>query len=168
MLMICMLPHQERSVYDPLSKPGSLIRRLHQVSVRVFTVKTEAYGLSPVQYGALQVVSDRPDIDQASLAEAADVDRTTAVRVIDRLAELGLITREVCKQDRRVRRMRITPAGTALIAQMDPAAEASQALLLAPLSATERKQFMAMLRRLVASHDQQGHTLHEGSHTAIN
>lgn len=154
-------------MYDPLSKPGSLIRRLHQISVRIFTAKTESFELTPVQFGALQVVSDRPDIDQASLAEAADIDRTTAVRVIDRLAELGLITREVCSVDRRVRRMRITTAGTRQIAEMEPAAEASQALLLAPLSAAERLQFMRMLRRLVSSHAEQGHTLHEGSHASI-
>jgi DNA-binding MarR family transcriptional regulator len=154
-------------MYFPLSTPGALIRRLHQISACVVASKADAFGLTTVQFGAPQVISDRPGIGQASLTEAADIDRTTAVRVIDRLAESGLIRRTVCADDRSVRRLRITGADTQLIVAMELSAEVSQTLLLRPLSAAERKQLLDMLRRLVASHARQDRTLHGSSCASI-
>lgn len=148
-------------MFDPLSKPGLLIRRLHQISVRIFESFTPNLGMSSVQFGVLEVIVDNPGIDQASLTQTADVDRTTGVRLVDRLADLGLVRREVCAEDRRVRRLYATPLAEPLINRTREDAEASQQELLSPLSAAERKEFMRMLRVLVSVHTEQGHALHE-------
>ncbi len=52
--------------------PGHLIRRLHQLSTRVFTEETRAAGfdLTPVQFVALDALRENNGIDQARLAEA--------------------------------------------------------------------------------------------------
>lgn len=155
-------------MFDPLSKPGSLVRRLHQVSVRLFESHTTGLCLSAVQFGALQVVAGNSGIDQASLTVAADVDRTTAVRVVDRLVELGLVTREVCDQDRRVRRIHITKAGLKHITATTCAADLSQAALLAPLDPEEQKEFMRLLRHLVVSHTEMGNALHDAKSNQLS
>lgn len=142
--------------FDPSSKPGLLIRRLHQISVQTFANGTTELELNSVQYGALQAIGANPDIDQTSLSVMVDMDRTTAVKVLDRLVDRGLINRDVCPKDRRVRRMTITPEGKAFIKKHDGLAEATQQTLLAPLSADEQKQFMTMLRRLVEAHTHTG------------
>jgi DNA-binding MarR family transcriptional regulator len=149
-------------MFNPLSKPGLLIRRLHQISVRLFESFTPDLAMSAVQYGVLEVIVDNPGIDQASLTQTADVDRTTGVRLVDRLVDLGLVRREVCPEDRRVRRLHATPLAEPLINKTREDAEASQRELLSPLSAADRKEFMRLLRVLVSVHTEQGHALHEG------
>ena len=48
--------------------PGHYIRRLHQIAVAIFLQETQAHGLTPVQYAALQSVANTPGIDQRTLA----------------------------------------------------------------------------------------------------
>ena len=57
--------------------PGHLIRRLHQVSTRVFGQRLKAAGidLTPIQFAALDALRAHPGIDQAGLAEAVAKDR---------------------------------------------------------------------------------------------
>jgi len=139
-------------MFDPFTKAGALIRRLQQISLRVFSEATAPFDLSTVQFGALQVIGDRPGIDQASLGQASDTDRTTVIRVVDRLQQRGLIRREPCPHDRRLNRLYVTSAGTQLIAGMAPLADSSQVRLLDPLSPDEREAFMRMLTKLVLAH----------------
>jgi len=47
--------------------PGHYIRRLQQIAVGVFMEETQAFGLTPVQFAALQAVSVHPGIDRARL-----------------------------------------------------------------------------------------------------
>ena len=148
-------------MFNPLSKPGLLIRRLHQISVRLFESSTPDLAMSGVQFGVLEVIVDNPGIDQASLTQTADVDRTTGVRLVDRLVDLGLVRREVCADDRRVRRLHATALAEPLINKTREGAEASQRELLSPLNAAERREFMRMLRVLVSVHTEQGHALHD-------
>lgn len=139
-------------MYDPLSKAGSLIRRLQQISLRIFNEGIQPYVLTTVQFGTLQVIADRPGIDQISLAQASDIDRTTVMRVLQRLEELKLVCRKPCPRDKRINRVYITDAGRELIVGMEPLAEATQHRLLEPLEPEERKAFMRMLKKLVMTH----------------
>lgn len=164
MLTISILPY---IMFNPLSKPGLLIRRLHQISVRVFETFTPELGMSAVQFGALEIIVDSPGIDQASLTQTADVDRTTGVRLVDRLVELGLVRREVCSEDRRVRRLYATQLAEPLLMRTHPNADASQRELLSPLNAAEREEFMRMLRVLVLAHAEHGHALYEPGHQTV-
>ena len=49
--------------------PGHYIRRLQQIAVAVFLHETEAHGVTPVQYAALQTVGNLPGIDQRTLPQ---------------------------------------------------------------------------------------------------
>ncbi|MDH4053100.1 MAG: MarR family transcriptional regulator, partial [Rubrivivax sp.] len=103
---------------DRIEMAGHLIRRLHQQSTQIFQAHTQAagFGLTPVQFAALDAMAQQPGIDQASLAATISFDRATIGGVIDRLEHKGLVQRVVSAQDRRARRLHLTPAGDHLLA----------------------------------------------------
>ncbi|TSE19480.1 HTH-type transcriptional repressor NicR [Tepidimonas alkaliphilus] len=134
---------------DLNAQPGHAIRRLHQIAVGIFLQETAAHGITPVQYAALQAVHNEPGLDQRSLAGRIAQDTSTTAGVVERLQARGWLRREPDPADRRVRRLTLTEAGRALLAQVVPDMQRAQARILAPLDAAEQVQFMALLQRLV-------------------
>lgn len=141
------------SVVDLESLPGYHIRRLQQIAVAVFLQETDALGVTPVQYGALQAVANGPGIDQRTLARTIGLDTSTIAGVIDRLQARGLMQRGASPEDRRVRLLSLTPEGHALLQASQPSVLSAQQRLLAPLSPAERSEFMRMLRVLVTANN---------------
>ena len=139
---------------DLQTLPGHYIRRLQQIAVAVFLQETEAQGVTPVQYAALQTVHNTPGIDQRTLAGAIGFDTSTIAGVIDRLESRGLLQRSASSDDRRVRRLALTAAGHTLLAALVPAMQRAQQRMLAPLPKAERSEFMRMLRVLVTSNNE--------------
>ncbi len=133
--------------------PGHHIRRLQQIAVALFLQETEPFGLTPVQYAALQGVAGAPGIDQRTLARTIGLDTSTTGGVIDRLEARGLLQRNANPEDRRVRLLTITADGQTLLKAVTPAMLRAQQRILAPLPATQRSEFMRMLRLLVESNN---------------
>ena len=126
--------------------PGHLIRRLHQVSTHVFSVKVReaGYDLTPVQFAALDALRHRPGIDQASLAQAIAKDRATIGAVVERLEQKGLVERVVSTEDRRARRLTLTEEGGTLIDALTPIVIDLQKDLLPGLTEAEYRRFIAL------------------------
>ena len=139
---------------DLQTLPGHYIRRLQQIAVAVFLQETEAQGVTPVQYAALQTVHNTPGIDQRTLASAIGFDTSTIAGVIDRLEARGLLQRSASPNDRRVRLLTLTGEGEALLAALVPSMQRAQQRMLAPLPKVERAEFMRMLRVLVAANNE--------------
>lgn len=134
--------------------PGHYIRRLQQIAVAIFLQETEAVGITPVQYAALQTVSNQPGIDQRSLARAIGFDTSTIASVIDRLEARGLLQRAVSPQDRRARLLTLTPTGRETLAAALPGMRRAQGRMLEPLPPAERAEFMRMLKQLVTANNE--------------
>lgn len=132
--------------------PGHAIRRLQQIAFALFMHEATALGTTPVQYASLQVLADQPGIDQRTLAREVSLDTSTIAGVIDRLEARALLTRSLSPTDRRVRLLHLTPGGEALRQELLPAMLRAQKRMLEPLSATERKDFMRMVQRVVVHH----------------
>lgn len=132
--------------------PGYLVRRMHQLSQAHFEAEVSAAGfdLTPVQFAALAVIAARPGLDQARIADAVAFDRATTGGVIDRLEGKGLVRRRVSKADRRARSLEAARAGVSVLAAVAPVVERVQSLLLAGLTAGERRQFIVLLAKAVA------------------
>jgi DNA-binding MarR family transcriptional regulator len=133
--------------------PGHLIRRLQQIAVGLFMEETAAYDLTPVQFAALAAVSRQPALDQRTLARTIGFDTSTIGGVIDRLERRGLVQRQAAAEDRRVRRLTITPDGAALLERVMPAMQRAQTRILAPLPAAERATFLRLLTTLVTANN---------------
>jgi MarR family transcriptional regulator, lower aerobic nicotinate degradation pathway regulator len=139
-------------MFNPFRKPGFLIRRLHQVAARLFQEAGGEFDLTPLQYVALQVIDDRPGIDQISLSQATDIDRTTIIRIVRSLETDGRIRKACGDLDRRTNALFVTKKGAQLLKEFYEHAEATQTKLLEPLSPHERQQFMNIMTRLVLAH----------------
>lgn len=133
--------------------PGHYIRRLHQISVGIFMQEAEPWGVTPVQYAALQTVRNQPGVDQRSLARLIALDTSTIGGVIDRLEARGLVQRNASKADRRVRLLTLTDTGQALLDAVMAPMQRAQARMLDPLPPAERSVFMRMLRQLVEANN---------------
>jgi MarR family transcriptional regulator, temperature-dependent positive regulator of motility len=134
---------------DRIEMAGHLIRRLHQQSSQVFQARMQSAGLdlTSVQFAALDAIAVEPGIDQASLAATISFDRATIGGVLDRLETKGLVGRVVSAQDRRARRLSLTPRGEQLLASIRPVVESLQADILESLSPSERADFIVLARK---------------------
>jgi DNA-binding MarR family transcriptional regulator len=131
------------------SRAGHLVRRLNQIAVAIFLEETGGIGLTTVQWAALQMIREIPAIDQASLSSMIAFDKTTIVKVLDRLAEKGLITRTRSQTDRRSNLLHVTPRGRSALNKVEPLMDRIEQRILAPLSAGDQRKFLEMLTRLV-------------------
>jgi DNA-binding MarR family transcriptional regulator len=125
--------------------PGHLIRRVHQQSLALYATRAGGFGLTPVQYAALHAIGGCPDSDQVGIARAVACDKATIGAVIDRLQSKGLVSRAADAADRRVRRLRLTDAGRALLERIEPAVAQVQRDLLAPLDEHQAQRLMELL-----------------------
>lgn len=139
------------SIYD---LPGHLIRRMHQISVSAFAVEVgnAGFDLTPVQFAALSMLEEHPDVDQATLAGMIAYDRVTIGGVIARLESRGLIERTVSETDRRARRLRLTERGASILQTVRPAVRRAQERMVAGLDAAEQDQLLALMHK-IAEHN---------------
>jgi DNA-binding MarR family transcriptional regulator len=133
--------------------PAHLIRRAHQLSASFFMEEAADFGVTPVQFAMLNALMDDAGQDQVTLASRVAFDAATSGSVIARLEAKGWIRREADEQDRRRKRLWITPAGQAVALQMKRPATNTQERLVAPLSQAEQEQLVQLLAKLVAAHE---------------
>ena len=129
--------------------PGYYIRRLQQIAVAIFLQETEGFGLTPVQYAALETIGSFSKIDQRSLARQIGQDTSTIGGVIDRLESRGLVLRNPSENDRRVHLLTLTNEGKNTLQKVSPAVKKAQELILTPLNSKDQIEFMRMLKILV-------------------
>ncbi len=86
---------------------------------RALDLRLAAIGLSDATWAPLVHLSERGDgLCQKELALAVGIDDSTLVRLIDLLAEHGLVERRVSARDRRLKLLHLTPAGRAAVADI--------------------------------------------------
>jgi DNA-binding MarR family transcriptional regulator len=139
-------------------RPGYLIRRLHQIHVAMFVETVAGGSITPIQYGLLSILANRPNIDQLTIGEELGLDRANVTGILKRLEARRLVSRLVDPANRRRKLCLATPRGIALIRRFDAEMQACQEALLAPLSAGERRLFMELLSRLVETNNEFGRT----------
>ena len=138
------------------SRPGFLVRRLHQIHYALFLEECKDKNLTPVQYGILTVLAVEPWMDQTAISYEVGLDRTTSADVIRRLEEKGWLERRVNPNDRRSRQARVTDEGLKVMTMLRSGLIRSQQRLLEPLSTSDRRTFMRLLTELVTANNQYG------------
>jgi MarR family transcriptional regulator for hemolysin len=94
----------------------------------------------------LNAISDEGFVSHRILASHAHVDGATITYHVDRAEKLGLVRREVDPDDRRVKRLHLTPEGERLAKDLWTEAKAFESQVLAGISDQEQ----ARLRRTLA------------------
>jgi MarR family transcriptional regulator, lower aerobic nicotinate degradation pathway regulator len=131
------------------TKPGYLFRRMQQIAVAIFVEECGSYDLTPVQYAALVAIRTHPGIDATRLSAVIAFDRSTLGSVIERLEAKLYIERKPAREDKRVKLLHLTRAGSALLRDIMPVVDRAQARMLQPLKPADRKTLLALMAQLV-------------------
>ena len=134
---------------DLHQKPGHLIRRAQQIAVALFMEECAELDLTPVQYAALVAVREHPGIDATRLSSLIAFDRSTLGNVLERLEARKLMQRYPSREDKRVKLLRLTTAGTALVNRAKACVLRAQERILEPLKPGDREKLVALLEQLV-------------------
>ena len=131
------------------SRPGFLIRRLHQIHMAIFLKECTKEKVTPIQWGILTIIVTQPGVGHIEIADELGLDRSNVANVVNRLIRRGLVKQTIHKTDRRKKFISITAAGREVMKTFEPKARRAQRKLLDLLSSTERREFMNTLSRLV-------------------
>ena len=135
------------------SRPGFLIRRMHQIHGSLFAEETSAFNITPVQYSLLTTLDSLGEIDQNTLAMEVGLERSSVAEVIPRLESRGLIARNQASHDKRVKLVQAHASGQATHCE-DGARRAARSRTDGRTpSAQERDFFMLQLIRLVEANN---------------
>jgi len=126
---------------DLHSKPGHLIRRAQQIAVAIFIDECAEFDLTPVQYAALVAIRDNPAIDATRLSALIALDRSTLGQLLERLEARRLASRFASPGDKRVKLLKITAPGTALLKRAEAAVSRAQRRILAPLPPNDQRSW---------------------------
>ena len=129
-------------------KPGHLIRRAQQIAVALFMEECAGLDLTPVQYAALVAVREHPGIDATRLSSVIAFDRSTLGNVLERLEARKLVQRYSSREDKRVKLLRVTAAGTSLVNRAKPCVVRAQERILEPLKPADRERLIGLLEQL--------------------
>lgn len=104
--------------------------------------------LSPAQCHVLHLIEPARPIPMGQLAETLACDASNVTGLVDRLESRGLVRRRPSAEDRRVKVLVLTPAGSRLRALLLHRMTAPPAAF-ERLSLRERQELVRILRRLV-------------------
>ncbi|WP_291858253.1 MarR family transcriptional regulator [Bradyrhizobium sp.] len=113
-----------------------------------FDRRVRRLGITRAQWLVLTRLHRHPGASLSELAEMMEVEKATAGRMIDRLVANGWVARRTQREDRRVKRVYLTPEAERVHKRIWRVAEATVEDALAGLSAPESKQLIALLQRV--------------------
>lgn len=130
--------------------PGLIGYQLRLAQRAIFADFAESVGgdaVSPGLFGILVIVEANPGLTQQALANAAHLDRSTMVTVLDKLEDRGLVERQAA--DRRSNGLFLTNAGKVLLRGLKRKVAQHERRVLANLSTKESRQLVALLQRIL-------------------
>ena len=134
-----------------LSLPERL-GRLHRLWRTVADLALAPLGLTHPRWTALWKLSRLGGhLSQKALAEALEIELPSLMRTLGQLEEQALIERHCCSQDKRARIVTLTPAGKALLDQIEGHILDIRQDLLAGISQQELTQFEDIVHRISAN-----------------
>ena len=151
---IALLEAQKKSPL--LGRAGFLIRRLHQLHCSLFLEETRDFGVTPVQYSLMTALAERGELDQNSLALEIGMERTSVAEVVPRLQDRGLLARRQSPLDGRVKLVKLTRKGKALLDKMAIPVQRAHDRTIDQLSESERDLFLLYLVKLVEANNDVG------------
>jgi MarR family transcriptional regulator for hemolysin len=103
------------------------------------------YDMTRAQWAVLARVERSEGVKQIELAETLDLQPITLTRLIDRLCESGLIERRSDPDDRRAKRLYLTPAAHPVLDGLARIGKDMMAIVLDGIEPTARERLLAQL-----------------------
>lgn len=133
---------------DTLRNFGFLLTDLSRRYVLRFEQRARTLALTLPQCKTLVRLENNEGVSQARLAELADVEPMTMVRILDRIEADGLLERRPDPADRRARRLYLTSKARPLLEEIWHLAELTRAETFSGIKRQDRDAFMESLERM--------------------
>ncbi len=140
-------PAWARDLPDFHNAPGHLVRRAKQLHDALW-LRHVGEALTPLQYAVLTALVLEPGIDQGTLGERIALDKSTIGDLVVRLGRRSLITRNGDTKDGRRKILHVTEQGRVVLYEAAPGVVTLGREMLAPLTPSERREFLLLLDRL--------------------
>src|SRR3984957_9043871 len=140
--------HYEVSTYKTQFSVGYLIKRAHSLMLDVMEPLFESHGFSFVQYVIMSWLRDGIAVNPKDICLQFRHDSGALTRVIDQLADRGLLERVRRDRDRRKVELQLTPAGRETIEGLIPPVVEKLNLALAEFTIPEVLELRRLLVKL--------------------
>jgi len=127
---------------------GFLLRQVNQRHLSIFTQAIK--DLTPTQFAALAKMQEIGPVSQNDLGRQTAMDAATMKGVVDRLGKRGFVSTKPDPTDQRRILVELTDGGREALDTALPLAERITEETIAPLKNSERKQFIALLSKILA------------------
>ena len=104
--------------------------------------RARQFGISRAQWTVLMRLDRFEGLKQSELAEVLDLAPISLTRLLDRLAQNGLIERRADPNDRRANRLYLTPAARPLLKQLSELGEDMMATVLETIDEAARERLL--------------------------
>src|SRR3984885_388553 len=136
------------ATYHAQSSVGYLVKRAHSLMLDVMEPIFAERGFSFVQYVILSWLRDGIAVNPKDICTQYRHDSGALTRVIDQLAERGLLERVRRDKDRRKVELQLTPAGRDVIESLIPLVVGKLNEVLSDLSHAEVQELLRLLVKL--------------------
>lgn len=126
---------------------GYQLQRANLAMTRDAREVLEPYGLTPAKLTALLLIRANPGCDQTALGRALDINRSSAMKLVNVLAALGFIERRAGR-NLRTNALHLLPEGAARVAELLAILRQSDRKTSARLSAAETATLFGLLRKI--------------------
>ena len=140
--------HYHASTYKAQIGVGYLVKRAHSLMLDILEPVIEQRGFSFIQYVVLTSLRDGIAVNPKAICVQYRHDSGALTRVIDQLAERGLLERVRRDRDRRKVELQLTPAGREAIEGIIPLVVDKLNLALADFSSEEVQELLRLLIKL--------------------
>ena len=132
-------------------RPTWLISRTFARSSGLLAAGFESHGrgLRSYHYRLLAALEEWGPASQAELGRGTGIDRSDVTAALTELESRGLVERSVDPGHKRRNIVTITPAGVAQLLELDEVIDDIQQQVLEPLTAAQRRQFIALMVKLL-------------------
>jgi len=140
--------HYRVSTYKAQMSVGYLVKRAHSLMLDILEPMIEEHGFSFIQYVVLSWVRDGIAVNPKAICVQYRHDSGALTRIIDQLAERGLLERIRRDRDRRKVELQLTPAGRETIESLIPLVVDKLNEVLTDFSKTEVHELLRLLVKL--------------------
>jgi DNA-binding MarR family transcriptional regulator len=140
--------HYQVSTYRAQMSIGYLVKRAHSLMLDIMEPVIEQRGFSFIQYVVLSALRDGIAVNPKAICLQFRHDSGALTRIIDQLAERGLLERVRRDRDRRKVELQLTPAGRETIESLIPLVVDKLNEVLADFSKAEVQEMLRLLVKL--------------------
>ena len=138
---------EQRLEQLPVFYMEQIVRQYRQLATQA--LKSHQAGLSVDQWVVLKQISENNGSSQVEIGSSTVKDAPTTTRIIDQLVGKNLVSKQLDPEDRRRYMVFVTEKGRQLIERLIPVVQEYRQVPLQGFSATEQKQLISLLQRML-------------------